>query len=295
MRERPGEPDASLTLVALAALCWGVSGGIAALLMADGWDAAVLALYRGAVGLLFALAWLVLRPRHSGLDDRRLWFWAAIAGLGVAGNFLFYFVSIAEGSVAVAATLMYCAPIYVYLLSVLLGLEASDPWKWLAVALVMLGIVLLTGVYGTGAGGITPAGIGYGLLSGLCYAAFIFGFRYAAPRGSPQAILVVAFAVLVAALAGPSDFSRVLLDLGAPDWPLLGALGVLGAGLSFFLYVMGLRYARPTLAAMIAMIEPVTASLFGVAILGERLMGPQIVGMGLVLFTVTAVSVRSEP
>jgi len=295
MGKRPGVVDSSLTLVALAALCWGVSGGFAALLMADGWDAAVLALYRGAVGLLFAVAWLALRPRRSGLSDRRLWFWAAIAGLGVAGNFLFYFVGIAEVSVAVAATLMYCAPIYVYLLSVLLGIEASDPWRWLAVALVMLGIVLLTGVYDTGAGGITLPGIGYGLLSGLCYAAFIFAFRYAAPRGSPQAILVVAFAVLVAALAGPSDFSRVLLDLGSPDWPLLGALGVLGAGLSFFLYVTGMRYARPTLAAMIAMIEPVTASLFGVVILGEQLMGLQIVGMGLVLFTVTALSVRSDP
>jgi threonine/homoserine efflux transporter RhtA len=38
------------------------------------------------------------------------------------------------------------------------------------------------------------------------------------------------------------------------------------------------------------MVEPVTASLFGVAFLNERLAGVQIVGMGLILATVTALS-----
>jgi len=262
--------------------------------MADGWSATVLALYRGTAGLAFATVWLLLRPQGSGLTDRRLWLWALLAGLGVAGNFLFYFVSIAEGSVAVAATLMYCAPVYVYLLSFALGLEASDPWKWMAVAAVLLGVVLLTGLHDLGTGGITPAGIGYSLLSGLCYAAFIFGFKYAAPRGSPQAILAVAFAALIAVLAWPSDVPRAMAALRTPDWPLFGALGVLGAGLSFFLYVAGIRYTRPTVAAIIAMIEPVTASLFGVAVLAERLALLQIAGMGLVLVTVTALSVYSS-
>ncbi|HYW77199.1 MAG TPA: DMT family transporter, partial [Gammaproteobacteria bacterium] len=99
--------SAGTALVALAALCWGLSGGIGGILMAGGWDPLVVSFYRGAIGLLFVLAWLALRPRNSGLGSRRLWFWSVIAGLGVAGNFAFYFVSIAKGSVAVAATLMY--------------------------------------------------------------------------------------------------------------------------------------------------------------------------------------------
>jgi len=103
----------STSFVVLAALCWGVSGGIGGILMGDGWDAFVVSFYRGAIGLAFVLAWLVLRPRGSGLASRRLWLWSALAGLGVAGNFAFYFVSIAQGSVAVAATLMYCAPVFV--------------------------------------------------------------------------------------------------------------------------------------------------------------------------------------
>jgi threonine/homoserine efflux transporter RhtA len=41
------------------------------------------------------------------------------------------------------------------------------------------------------------------------------------------------------------------------------------------------------------MVEPVTATLFGVAVLGESLAFIQMVGMGMILLTVTALSVTS--
>jgi drug/metabolite transporter (DMT)-like permease len=72
------------------------------------------------------------------------------------------------------------------------------------------------------------------------------------------------------------------------------ALGVIGAGLSFTFYIIGLKHAAPTVASIIAMIEPVTASLFGVMVLNESLVGLQIVGMGLILVAVTALSLYSN-
>jgi drug/metabolite transporter (DMT)-like permease len=285
--------SASTVFVALAALCWGLSGGIGGILMANGWDAFVVSFYRGAIGLLFVLVWVALHPRGSGLASRRLWFWSAIAGIGVAGNFAFYFTSIAEGSVAVAATLMYCAPVFVYLVSFALKLESPTPLKWAAIAVVMLGIALLTQIYDIGASGITPIGVGAGLLAGLSYAVFIFGFKYAAQHGSPQAILSIAFVVLAAILVWPGDTDQTVAVLSTPSWPLFAVLGVLGAG-SFILYVVGLNHTAPAVASIVAMVEPVTASLFGVVVLNESLVGLQILGMGLILVTVTALSVNSS-
>ncbi len=291
----------SIVLVALAALFWGLSGGIGGILMADGWDAFVVSFYRGAIGLLCVLLWLGLRPRRSGLGQRRLWFWSAVAGIGVAGNFAFYFLSIAEGSVAVAATLMYCAPVFVYLVSFVLKLERPTLLKFAAITVVMLGIGLLTQIYDIGASGVTPIGVGAGLLAGLSYAIFIFGFKYAAPHGSPQAILVIAFAVLAILLVGvilirPGDVDQTMAvaALSTPDWPLFVALGVLGAGLSFVLYIIGLNHTAPAVASIVAMVEPVTASLFGVVVLHESLAVPQMLGMALILVTVTTMSVFSE-
>ncbi len=280
--------------VVLAALCWGLSGGIGGILTDQDWDPVVVSFYRGAIGLLFVLAWLLVKPRGSGLASGRLWFWSAVAGLGVAGNFAFYFISIAEGSVAVAATLMYCAPVFVFLVSFTLKLEQPTLLKWAAIAMVLIGVVLLTGIYDIGAGDVTPLAIGAGLMSGLSYAVFIFGFKYAAPHGSPQAILVIAFTVLISLLFWLGDAEQTAAVLTTPSWPYFVILGIIGAGLSFILYIVGLKHTAPAVASIVAMVEPVTASLFGVVILDQSLAAVQIFGMGLILLTVTALSVHSS-
>lgn len=258
------------------------------------WNPFVVSFYRGAIGLVFVLIWLMLRPRYSGLASGHLWFWSIVAGLGVSGNFAFYFLSISQGSIAVAATLMYCAPVFVYLVSFALKLERPTALKWAAIVLVMAGIILLTQIYDVDAGGVTLIGVGAGLLAGLSYALFIFGFKYAASHGSPQAILSIAFGVLVIILVWPADSGQTISALSTPDWPLFVLLGILGAGVSFILYVVGLERTAPAVASILAMVEPVTASLFGLAFLNESLGRFQLIGMGLILVTVTLLSVFSR-
>lgn len=286
--------SASSAFVALAAIFWGLAGGIGGILIEDGWEPSVVSFYRGFIGLVFVLVWLGLRPHRSGLANKRLWLWASIAGLGVAGNFTFYFISIEHGNVAVAATLMYCAPVFVYLISFAFKLERPTASKWAAIALVMLGIVLLTKLYEINASDLSLIGVATGLLAGLSYAMFIFGFKYAAPHGSPQAILAVAFAVLSMLLILPSDIDQVVSVLGTSSWPLFLTLGVLGAGISFIFYIVGLKYTLPALASMVAMVEPITATLFGVVVLAESLGVIQVTGMALILITVTTLSVISS-
>ena len=123
------------------------------------------------------------------------------------------------------------------------------------------------------------------------YAVFIFGFRYAAPHGSPQAILVIAFAAVVSMVIWQSDSEQTLAVLSTPSWPLFAALGVFGAGLSFTFYVIGLKGTTPVVASILAMVEPVTAALFGVFLLNETLVGTEIFGMVLIMLTVTALCV----
>ena len=278
----------------LAAFCWGLSGVIAGALMAEGWNPFVLSFYRGGVGLLIVLVWLAARPQGCGLTSRQTWFWSAIAGVGITGNFAFYFLSIETGSVAVAATLMYCAPVFVFLASFALKMERPTAFKWTALAVVLLGIVLLTRIRETGSSELSGLSIIAGLLSGLSYALFIFGFKNAASHGSPQAILVIAFAVLVILLFGPADSGQILDVLHSPKWPLFAILGLIGAGFSFFLYIVGLHHTTPAVASVVAMLEPVTASLCGFLILQERLGALQVLGMILILLTVTVLSVRSN-
>lgn len=105
---------------------------------------------------------------------------------------------------------------------------------------------------------------------------------------------MIAFAVLVAILLGLSDAEQTLAVLRTSSWPLFVALGVLGGGLSFVLYIVGLKHTAPAAASILAMVEPVTASLFGVVVLDENLAAMQILGMALILLTVTALGVHSR-
>jgi drug/metabolite transporter (DMT)-like permease len=288
-------------LVGLAALCWGLAGGIGGLLISHGWDPLLIAFSRGATGLLCVTLWLAARRRDSGLKDFRLWAWSSLAGLGVAGNFGFYFTSIEYGSVAVAATLMYCAPLFVYLVSFAAGLEKPTAVKLSALPVVVLGIVLLTQVDEVGANSVSAASVGTGLLSGLSYAVFIFSFKSASYRGSPQAILAIAFAALsmvTFVLLWPNGSGQIVRAASSADWPWFATLGILGAGLSFVLYVIGLNHTSPTVASVTAMLEPVTATLFAVLVLNEGLDMSQLIGMSLILLAVTALSsysARAKP
>jgi len=100
--------------------------------------------------------------------------------------------------------------------------------------------------------------------------------------------------VLVIILMWPGDGAQMVAVLSTPDWPLFAALGVFGAGLSFAFYINGLRHTAPAVASIVAMVEPVTATLFGVVVLHESLGFLQMLGMGLILITVTALSVSSR-
>lgn len=283
---------AGIGLVILAAICWGISGGIADILMNKGWDPIVISFYRGVVGFICFFVWFLLRFKQNRGISTRLSIWALLAGVGVAGNFTFYFLSIEASSVAIAATLMYTAPVFVLLISFLLRIEHSTWFKWCCIIGVLLGIILLTGAYNTESISVSFLGMAAGLAAGLSYALFIFGFKNASSIGKPDTTLTIAFFsfCLILLLFTDKGEAAAVLTSGDIGWFLL--LGILGAGLSFILYVIGIRWTTPANASMVAMVEPVTASLFGVLVLGDHLGTIQIFGMVVILVTITVLSVK---
>jgi drug/metabolite transporter, DME family len=285
---------AGVGLVMLAAICWGISGGIADILMTKGWDPIVISLYRGAVGFLCFFAWFLFRFKQNWVFSTRLYIWSFLAGVGVAGNFTFYFLSIQAASIAVAATLMYTAPVFVLLISFLLRIERSTWFKWGCIAGVLIGIILLTGAYNTESISVSFLGGASGLAAGLSYALFIFGFKNASSIGKPQTTLTIAFfsLCLLLFLFADKDQATAVLTSSDIGWFLL--LGIVGAGLSFIFYLIGIRRTSPTTASMVAMVEPVTASLFGVLLLGDHLTLIQILGMVVILVTITVLSVKQS-
>jgi drug/metabolite transporter (DMT)-like permease len=280
-------------LILVAASLWGLAGGIGGVLLARGWDPIVVSLYRGALTVVFAVFWLVASSDRRGLGSWHLWAWSALAGAGVAGAFSFYFTGMRTGSVAVAATLLYSAPIFVFLAELLSGSQRLTLGRVLGLALVMIGVALLSGVYSQAAMELRASVIAIGLLSGVCYAIFIFGFQKAGAHGSTQVVMAAAFtvqSVLLLMLVGTTAWSRAMEPV---DATLILFLGVLGGGVSFLCYIVALRQSPAGLAALLGMAEPITAAAFGYIVLDQLLAPRQVLGAVLVITTVTALSRRS--
>ena len=97
--------------------------------------------------------------------------------------------------------------------------------------------------------------------------------------------------VLLAALAGAGIWPTAMEPIDAGNDSLV--LGVLGGGVSFLLYIVGLRNSTAGAAAVLGMAEPLTAAVFGFVVLGQSLAPQQIVGAVLLLATVTGLQRRA--
>ncbi|UCZ53913.1 EamA family transporter [Bacillus shivajii] len=283
-----------ILFVILAAFLWGIGGGVAGLLLNKGWDPIVIAAFRALIGLLFLIIWFLCR-KHTPLTlNKPLVIWSSVAGIGMAGNIGFYFISIAYTNVPIAATLMYTAPIFVLFIAFIFKTETMTTFKLASTFIVMIGIILLTGVYNIHLPNMNVIGIISGLLSGLSYAVFIFAYKYSSGHGNTMTILNVSALVeffTLFLLANKWQFGMVITVYQDLVWFIL--LGFLGAGLSVFLYVHGLKKVSPGIASIIAMIEPITASIFGIIVLAQFLTSMQLIGMFMILLTVTSLSYHS--
>ena len=285
---------AGTMLILVAATCWGIAGGVGGVLVENGWDPIVISFYRGALTLLFAMSWLLFSTERRGLGCRQLWTWSALAGAGVAGAFSFYFAGMKTGNVAVAATLLYSAPVFVFVAEYLSGRARMTLKNVLGLFLVLAGVALLSGVFSRSATGIGMSAVALGLLSGACYTLFIFGFQKAVAFGDIPVVMAAAFAVetvLLAAFAGAGIRPAAMQPI---DAGLILVLGVLGGGVSFLFYIVGLKNSGATAAAVLGMAEPLTAAAFGFVVLGQSLSPRQILGAGILLVTVTWLQRRSS-
>ncbi|PKR76842.1 EamA family transporter [Halalkalibacillus sediminis] len=282
-----------LIFVTLAALMWGGGAGIAGFLMNQDWDPILIAAFRATVALMILFIWYATHNKHRLTLNKNLIFWAVVGGAGMAGNMGFYFLSISEINVPVAATLMYSAPIFVFLIAIIFGTEKVTKSKATLSIVVLSGIVLLTGVYKMDLAELNVLGIFFGLMAGIMYALFIFGYKNGLQNGSLITVVIVSSiteATLLTLFADKSDYAQLLTSFEDVQWFLF--LGI-SASMSLLFYNTGLSNVNPGTASVIAMVEPVTAGIVGIFILGQVLNFVELIGMVIILITVTAMSYYS--
>jgi len=272
-------------MVLAAASLWGTLGYFGRRLYPLGITPLELASVRAAVGVLGLALWSARAPARLRIQPRDLPFFVLYGVISVALFQWLYFATIQRTTLANAAALLYTAPAFVVLLARAAGDQRVTRLQLVALGTVLVGVFLVTGAAASLADGgstITAAALALGLGSGLTYGLYtVFGKRALARYDAVQTVFW-AFA-----------FGALALGLAAPPWrpfiahpaatPLLIALGLLPTLAAYLLYIGGLIRLPAATAAMLATIEPVVATLIGVALLGEPMGIGQAAGVALIV------------
>ena len=284
-------------LVLLAAACWGTIGLFVRRLSGAGlgvWD---ISLIRMGVGLLAIGLYLALFHRER-LRIRPRDFWC-FAGAGILSllcmNFC-YNQAVQETSLAIAGTLLYTAPTFVMLMSLVFFREAMTKTKLLALLLAFAGCALVSGI-ARGHLALTPRALLLGLGSGLSYALYSIFSRFALDRGYDSwTITFYSFAVCVLGCGLFSHPGQIVAAAAAQPALLVTMLllGLITGFAAFLLYTGGLRHLEAGRASVIASFELVFGALVGFLAFGERIGADAVAGIVLILIAVGILSIGGK-
>lgn len=288
---------AYLYIICAAAL-WGLIGLFVKHLAALDFTPIQIVALRSIASAICATA--ALLPSVKGLfriDWRDSWMFI---GTGVFSLTFFnycYFNCIAASSLAVAALLLYTAPIFVMVMSVFLFKESFTAKKAAALVMTFAGCGFVTGAF-SGSLSLTFAGLLYGLGSGFGYALYsIFG-KYAVEKYSSATITVYTFYFSSLAAFPLADFpSDTISRLNMEAIINVLGLGLVCAVIPYLLYNKGLVYVEPGQASILATIEPFVAALIGICYFQEPLTMQKLIGMALIFAAIVLLNlpVRRHP
>ena len=242
--------------------------------------------YRCLFGLPFLAAVAYLERRKFGPLPRATVRLALIAGVFFAGDLTFWHHAIEYVGAGLATVLGNLQVLVVGLVAWVVFGERPPRSVLLALPIVLVGVVLISGIVGTGAYGSAPTlGVLLGLLTAMCYAGYLLIIRLGGRdlrRPAGPVAVATASTALCAAGAG---FVVGDLDLtpGPESLFWLAMLGFTSQFLGYLLISLSLPRLPAVVTSIILLSQPVATIIFANLLLGETPSPAQLAGVGLVI------------
>lgn len=257
--------------IVIAGVLWGTSPLFVSYLSPRGFSSVELTSVRALITGI-ALGCLILFTKRTKFRASPLNLLLFILnGAAFVGTASFYFQGIKMTSSATAVVLMYTAPIYVLIFSVIFLGERLTRLKVFSMALMLVGCVLVSGI----AEGFAFDGVGviFGVLAGISYGAYNIITKILMRRGSdPTATTFYSFsfaAVISLFIVPPTELFGCVADNLPMSVPMLILFGITTCVAPYFLYTFALRDLSAGTASSLGIIEPMSATLFSAVFLSE--------------------------
>ncbi len=272
-------------LIIIAGIFWGSMGLFVWALSEYGFDSMQITLIRLVSGAILLVIFVAIYDRNLfKISIRDI---PIFLGTGICSVLMMswlYFSAIMKSTMSIAAILLYTAPIWVLIASVLFYGEKITYKKAYALALAFGGCIAVSGF---SAGDVSVSGILFGLGSGFAYALYSIIGKYGLSKYSPITVTLYSFiiaAIGILFIGRPAEVTDIVIHNF--DFALLlkaVGIGAVSVFVPYLLYTIGLNRTSAGKAAIMASVEPMAATVLGIAVYKEPLGIGGVLGIVMIL------------
>lgn len=246
------------------------------------------------IACVFSLLTCAAGKKKLSVSKAQLWQLAVFGGVGLTATMLLLTYSYAYITPGVALVLNFAYPVIVLVISSLFFGERFSVLRAAALAVAIIGILLVSGVFSFGGAagssvsyeGISPTpGIILGLISAVAYAAYFLAGRHAKYYGLETPVCnayITGFSALIC-LAVALFTGRLMLPKTLFIWLMVFGEGTVGMVIGLRLLLAGIRLLGSAPASALNTLEPVFVMITSAIVYGSVMNAPKIIGAVLVL------------
>ncbi len=283
-------------LTVVAGIAWGLSGTSGQYLMAHRISALVLTNLRLLIagGILMLLAYATAKDKILVfLKDRKsLLSLLIFALIGLFLNQFAYLSAIQETNAGTATVLQYVCPVGILIYSCIKDRVAPTLGEIVSIIFAIGGTFLIATHGQLDQLSMTPAGLFWGLFSAFTYALYIIlPIALIKKWGSS---LVIGVGMVIAGLVALPFTGVLQADIPTSLDFLLAFAGIIliGTVFAYTAFLKGASLIGPVKSSLLASIEPISAIFFAFLIMNEQFYPIDFLGMAMILFAVTLISLK---
>lgn len=281
--------------VAFAAVLWGVIGVFYKQVKLLGFSNFQAVFLRTSLAAVFMALFLLFKNKsHFKIKLKDIWIFICSGVVSLAFFNVCYYKCIELSTMSIGAGLLYTAPAFVMIMSVIFFKEKLGINKISALILTLIGSFLIAGIVGKIH--LTALAILAGIGSGIGYALYSIFSTVALKKGyKSETVSLYTFIFASIGILPFSEPETILKNFKGVD--LSGYLWIIGCALitcvlPYIFYTKSLKFIPASKASVIATIEPVTATLISIFIFKEKTSAVQIIGIALILSAIVFLNIN---
>jgi drug/metabolite transporter (DMT)-like permease len=276
----------SSLLIILSGILWGLMGVFSNALNSIGFTS----IQGSAIRIILcALMLTAINFKYLKIEFKDIWKFALIGIFSILTMSTTYFESIRRSSLTLASVLLYTAPVMVMVMSAVFYKEKITLKKLMCLIGAVAGIIMISGIDSTV--NLSRAGLVYGLLSAFSYALYSIIGKLILKKY--KSVTVSTYAFIFASLGALTicDIPEIVKTAStSPDilytLAVMAGCALVTAAIPYTLYTLSLSYTNAGTASVLACVEPLTATVIGIAFYGDKLGIISFIGIILIFMAV---------